>query len=223
MMKNMIAKTIIAITLAAVGILSARTAEAATVTSGSYSTTSDFQIGDFSGPGFSVHLLTGGGVFFFAPGFIDFNSGMLPAGAPFDAVNLALPSTLTNDGVTCGPNQPIMTPCSLLMTFLFAPNLLPNSNCNLPPPNQPGCTVQNQPFTMVGDMVVGNLPPLLIEGSGTFNATRVGGPGTAGVTFTFVPEPSSLILMLIGLVGVSWSRWRFGKRAGSSRSTAAAD
>src|SRR5262245_14150984 len=100
MMKNMIAKNIIAITLAAVGIISARTAEAATVTSGSYSTTTDFQIGNYSGPGFSANFLTSGGVFFFVPPppatNIDFNSGTLPAGAPFDGVNsIGSGSTLT--------------------------------------------------------------------------------------------------------------------------------
>ena len=200
-------KTLIAITLAAIGILSAGAAEATPVTNGFYHTTAFEQDGTFSGANFAVSMTVGGGVF----GVSSFNTGTINGGVGVGTI-FTSPSATVQIGInscTASPGED----CGAMLTFMFAPNLLPSSP-----------STADAPFTFSGLLTVGNVT-LNIEGGGFLHATRNDFvPGGGEVRFDFLaPEPSSLILVLIGLVAVSWSRWRFGKRAGSSRSIAAAD
>jgi hypothetical protein len=49
-------------------------------------------------------------------------------------------------------------PCGAMLTFTFAPNLLP-----------PGTSTADAPFTMTGLLTVGNVT---LDGSGTLHATN---------------------------------------------------
>ena len=182
------------------------------VEQGFYQTTAFAQTGTFSGVDFAVSLNIGGG-FFSTPSF---NTGTFHVAFGTGAGALSGPGTIQVDGVSCGtlflPGAP---DCRGDLTFIYQPNLLPTFN-----------TTGEAPFTMTGQLIVGqsNLPNVTvdIEGSGIVHATNAAGL-ESNARFDFVPEPSTVALVLSGLVAVGWGRWRAGKQAGSSRSTAAAD
>jgi len=83
-----------------------------------------------------------------------------------------------------------------------------------------GVFAGNAPFTMTGQLQIGNMF-VDIVGSGLLHAectfVPLCGPGSFQRFDFAVAEPSTVVLMLSGLAAVGWSRWRRGKRAGSSR------
>src|SRR5262245_53459634 len=138
-------KTIISIALAAaVGMLSARTAEAATVTSGFYQSGDFDQQGMVSGGNFTVnHFSTGGGVFLTLN---DFRLGFLPGpnnptfvpgvgDGAFFKDSLEPMNFVTIPGGSCGPPS---AACGIDMFFEFAPNSL----------GIMGVTTVDEPFRM---------------------------------------------------------------------------
>jgi len=187
--------------LAGVGILLAGAAEAVPVSAGSYQTNAFTQFGTFSGDsipgGFAVtNFNTGGGATInLATGRVD---GLIGGGN-------GGPGTIQIGGAPCSTviGSPVQ-PCSATLTFMFAPN-----------------PTADEPFTMTGQLFVGTAN-LLIEGTGMLHVISAGPQEELRFTFA-AAEPSTVVLVLSGLVAVGWSRWRGGKRAGRSRSTAAAD
>src|SRR5262245_21959985 len=128
-------KTIIAITLAAVGMLWARTAEAATVTSGFYTTTEEIQNGMVVGgmssaDNFTVTRFVVIPGVFLSP--IDFRNGFLPGpvfptfvpGAGVGADGDSMIGTITIPNASCGPPITKAAGCGVAMDFRFDPNTL---------------------------------------------------------------------------------------------------
>jgi hypothetical protein len=201
-------KKITVIILAAVGILLAGAAEtlAVLVDQGSFESTFHNGGGTFSGgtgsDNFEVSFLTGGGAF---TSLGTFNIGH------FD-ISFTASTTIRIGSDTCAVGG--SPTCGGSLTFSYPANLLPG-----------GPSTADAPFTMTGHLTVGS-KTITIDGSGNLHVSPTGPPFTAEdpiLARFVVAEPSTVVLVLSGLVAVGWSRWRGGKRAGSSRSTAAAD
>ena len=214
-------KKIIAIILAGVGILSAGAAETLAtplvVEQGGFFNSSFFGSGQnngaFSGDNFAVSIFaTGTGVGFeqvFTTGIYD---------VAFERGSNFLGGTIQVGDVSCQthPSNGIGPDCSGTLRFISQPlTLVPDI------PHQ-------APFTMTGQLVLGRLglPNLIveIEGSGIVsgvvnNVVLPFPPGTATgyrADYRFaVPEPSTFVLLVSGLVAVGCSRSRGGKRPGS--------
>jgi hypothetical protein len=221
-------KKIIAIILAGVGILSAGAAETRADTlvieQGFFQTFQFSQNGTFSGDNVLVsNINTAGGNFSAFPGQV-FDTGILVAGfgdwmapPPFQCCSGF--GTIEVDNVPCVliPSfvDPAAPDCGGRLTFINPP-------ITLGPPNLPdGSFAGEAPFTMTGQLVLGRpqLPNLIvdIEGSGIVHALSAGLNSNARYEFAAVPEPSSVVLVVSGLVAVGWSRWRGGKRPVSRR------
>jgi len=172
------------------------------VEQGFYQTTAFFQAGTFSGDDFAVsNLNIGGGFFSVGP----FNTGTF--NVQFGTSTFSGSGTIQVDGASCTPFfLPGAPDCRGALTFMYQPNLLPTFP-----------STGESPFTMTGQLVVGqlNLPNVTvdIEGSGIVHATNAEGINS-NARFDFaVPEPSTVVLLLSGLVVVGWSRGRGGKRS----------
>jgi len=186
------------------------------VRQGVYETTSFFQGPvTFSGDNnLAVSFSTGGGVFT-TTGILNGGVGSL---APPFLVGGGPGGTIQVDNVSC--NAPSNPNCGAALTFI-------NPVIPIGPPNMPnGVFAGDAPFTMTGQLQIGNLF-VDIVGSGFLHLEctfpTLCGPGSFARYDFVAAEPSTVVLVLSGLVAVGWSRWRGGKRAGSSRSTAAAD
>ena len=213
-------KKIVAISLTLVGILSAGATETLAaplvVEQGGFFSSiflgSGQNNGDFSGDNFAVTIFaTGTGVFgeVFTTGIWD---------VVFERGSNYLGGTIQVGDVSCQshpyPPDPAGPACSGTLRFISQPlTLVPD-------------IVHEAPFTMTGQLVLGRLglPDLIvdIEGSGIVSGmVHTGvfpfptpGPATAySADYRFgVPEPSTVVLVLSGLVAVGWSRRRRGKR-----------
>jgi len=212
----------IAIILGVVGILSGGAAETLAaplvVEQGSYVTFGSFCCGGilssdgatFSGDNFAVsNLGTHESNFFeqvFITGILDVRFGSLgPAGSH---------GTIQVGDVSCDVTfspSPGVPNCGAALRFVHSP-------IAIIPPNPQGSSAQ-APFTMTGQLVLGRsgLPDLIvdIEGSGNVTATPFFDDafpsGVSGYIATYefaVPEPSTVVLVLSGLVAVGWSRRR---------------
>jgi PEP-CTERM motif len=225
-------KKVIAIILAGVGILSAGAAETRAdsfvIEQGFFETRGFSQIGTFSGEDVLVSdISTPGGNFrgqVFDTAQRPSHRGTLVAG--FGRFPGADGSTLPGSGtievgdVNCElipPAAPAGPACGGTLTFI-------NSPITIGPPNLPGGSFAGEaPFTMTGQLVLANLT-VDIEGSGIVHAfqctTITGQPGPcqfgSNARYEFaaasVPEPSTVVLLLSGLVAVGGRRWRGGKR-----------
>jgi hypothetical protein len=221
-------KKTVAIMLAGLGILLAGAAETVAdplvVKQGFFQTFAFFQEGTFSGDDFAVSdLVTGGGTFFgqvFVP-----NNGILTGEfGTLATINIPIVQGTIHIGAGSCPTTFEDPQCGGFLTFQNPPITIPS---NFPADDN---FFGEAPFTMVGQLEVGNLT-VAIEGSGIVHAGRCTSFGQPGPCFDgsfaryefAAPEPSTLVLMLSGLVAVGLSRWRGGKRARSSRSTAAAN
>jgi hypothetical protein len=198
-------KRIIASILGVIGILSTGAAETLAtplvVEQGFYFTHQDFVTGGisnfdqatFSGDHFAVFNLGTHEVDHFEDVFI---TGVLDV-----ETGLGSHGTLQVGNVSCQiTNEP---DCSAALRFIHAPLTIP--------PNFPGGVVGEVPFTMTGQLGLSNLR-VDIEGSGMVTGTvftdidgRVTG-SNAQYTFAPVPEPSTIVLMLSGLVAIGWRR-----------------
>jgi hypothetical protein len=172
---------------------------------GLYQIAPGFMSGTFSGDNFAVTgLNTNGGVPSVSQGL---TTGIVVASFG----SLASGVTTTSGTIQVGNDMCMPafgTPnCGGTLTFTNSP---------LPPPNLQNADV---PFMMTGQLVLPNLT-VDIAGTGTLQWRPFLFTGSA--TYQF-PEPSTVVLALSGLVALGWSRWRGGKRAGSSRSTATPD
>ncbi len=212
-------KKIGAIVVALVGVLSAGAAETLAaplvVEQGgffnSFFVDSGQNGGAFSGDNFAVSIFAvGTGVGFeqvFTTGIYD---------VAFERGSLYLGGTIQVGDVSCQSHpDPAGPACSGTLRFISQPlTLIPD-------------IVHEAPFTMTGQLVLGRLglPDLIveIEGSGIVSGSVHTGvlvppfpPRTAtGYTAVYsfgVPEPSTVVLVLSGLVAVGWSRRRRGKR-----------
>jgi len=215
-------KKIVAIGVALVGVLSAGAAETLAaplvVEQGFYSTFGSFCCGGtlssdeatFSGDNFAVsNLGTHESNFFeqvFITGILDVRFGSLgPAGSH---------GTIQVGDVSCDVTfspSPGVPDCGAALRFVHSP-------ITIPPTNPQGFSGQ-APFTMTGQLVLGRLglPDLTvdIEGSGIVTGTPFFddafpfGVGSYIARYEFaVPEPSTVVLVLSGLVAVGWSRRR---------------
>ena len=224
-------KKVIAIILAGVGMLGAGAAETRAdsfvVEQGFFETARSTQFGTFSGVStfsgdtFRVSVSTGGGNFggqVFTP-----DTGILVAGfgnilglPAFEASRVILGSGTIQVGtdVHCEMFPSIPVPgapdCGGIMTFTNPPITL-----------APGSTAGQETFTMTGQLHLGDLIED-IAGSGIVLATSGASFNDSALYNFSVPEPSTVVLVLSGLVAVvGWSRWR-GRNAGRvSWSTAA--
>ena len=209
-------KKTIAIILGLVGILSAGATETLAaplvVEQGGFFSSiflgSGQNNGDFSGDNFAVTIFaTGTGVFgeVFTTGIWD---------VVFERGSNFLGGTIQVGDVSCQSHpDPTGPACSGTLRFVSQPlTLVPD-------------TLHEAPFTMTGQLVLGRLglPDLIveIEGSGIVSGVveTAGIPqppplppitGTAyRADYRFaVPEPSTVVLVLSGLVAVGWSRRR---------------
>jgi hypothetical protein len=189
------------------------------VRQGVYETTSSIQDATFSGDNnLAVSFTTSGGIGstqVFTTGILDGGLGSL--GPPF-LVGGGPGGTIQVDNVSC--NTPANPNCGAALRFI-------NPVIPIGPPNMPnGVFAGDAPFTMTGQLQIGTLF-VDIVGSGFVHAECTSptlcGPGSFQRYDFVAAEPSTVVLVLSGLVAVGWSRWRGGKRAGSSRSTATAD
>jgi len=207
-------KKTIAIILGLVGILSAGATETLAaplvVEQGGFFSSiflgSGQNNGDFSGDNFAVTIFaTGTGVFggVFTTGIWD---------VVFERGSNFLGGTIQVGDVSCQSHpDPAGPACSGTLRFISQPlTLVPD-------------IVHEAPFTMTGQLVLGRLglPDLIveIEGSGivsgvveTVVLSPPFPPGTVNAyraVYSFgVPEPSTVVLVLSGLVAVGWSRRR---------------
>jgi hypothetical protein len=217
-------KKTVAIILAGLGILLAGAAEILAapfvVESGFYQTSQFNQLAVFSGDNFAVSVTAGGGTLFgqvFAPG-----TGIVPAGfgifPGFQGFLAPGPGNIQINGIDCLTNNNAASPCGGVLTFTITPITLPPELVGLP-------FTGEAPFTMTGQLVSFN-EKIDIVGSGIMHVSQCPNNNCEATFARYdfaVAEPSTVVLVLSGLVAVGWSRWRGGKRAGSSRSTAAAD
>jgi len=207
----------IALTLAGLGILSVGAAETRAdpllVTQGFFQTFQFFNQGTFSGDNFAVSdINTAGGNFSAFPGQV-FDTGIIVAGfghvsgAPPSAFVPAGTGTIKVGNVSCQMIpifDPTLPACGGVMTFINPP--IP-----IPPNLQSGDPFTAEaPFTMTGQLVLQDLV-VDIQGSGILHAlTNDGFMNSARYQFA-VPEPSTVLLLVIGLVAVGGRRWRGGK------------
>jgi hypothetical protein len=224
-------KKIIAIILAGGGILSAGAtetrADSFVVEQGFYQSSAFSQQATFSGDDFAVNYNLAGGIFGGSAREMFYETGIFVAGfgrwTPPPAVPNVFfaggPGTIQVGNVSCQLPFPIPAPpgtpdCGGFLTFS-------NQPMGLPPIGS--MFTGEAPFTMTGQLVVsqmGGLPNLIvdIEGSGIVQAEEIGMPS---VRYEFaavsVPEPSTVVLLLSGLVAVGGRRWRGGKRPVSRR------
>jgi len=198
-------KKIIAIILAGVGILLAGAAETLAVPVERGFVESDFHSrrATFSDATFEVsNFAVGGGAFTslgtFNTGTFDFSIGN---GSGTGTLRIGSVSCVLNSGPGCGGT----------LTFIYPANLLPDVT-----------STADATFTMTGHLTLGSTT-LAIEGSGIVHVGPTGSLTDPILARFVVAEPSTVVLVLSGLVAVGWSRSRGGKRAGRSRSTAAPD
>ena len=209
-------KKTIAIILGLVGILSAGATETLAaplvVEQGGFFSSiflgSGQNNGDFSGDNFAVTIFaTGTGVFggVFTTGIWD---------VVFERGSNFLGGTIQVGDVSCQSHpDPAGPACSGTLRFISQPlTLVPD-------------IVHEAPFTMTGQLVLGRLglPDLIveIEGSGIVSGVvetagsfqppplpPITGTASRAVYSFAVPEPSTVVLVLSGLVAVGWSRRR---------------
>ena len=208
-------KKIVAISLTLIGILSAGAAETLAaplvVEQGGFFSSiflgSGQNNGDFSGDNFAVTIFaTGTGVFggLFTTGIWD---------VVFERGSNFLGGTIQVGDVSCQTFPGTGPACSGTLRFISQPlTLVPN-------------IVHEAPFTMTGQLVLGRLglPDLIveIEGSGIVTGVvetagsfqppplpPITGTASRAVYSFAVPEPSTVVLVLSGLVAVGWSRRR---------------
>ena len=214
-------KKIVAISLILIGILSAGAAETLAaplvIEQGVFSNAIFFGTGRndgaFSGDNFAVSIFaTGTGVGFgevFTTGIWD---------VAFERGSNFLGGTIQVGEVSCQTFPGTGPACSGTLRFISQPlTLVPN-------------IVHEAPFTMTGQLVLGRLglPDLIveIEGSGIVSGVvetagsfqppplpPITGTASRAVYSFAVPEPSTVVLVLSGLVTIGWSRRRRGKRA----------
>jgi hypothetical protein len=209
-------KKTVAIILAGLGILLPGAAEtlADVVTQGFYQADQFNQTANFSGNNLTVSITsTSGGAIVsqvFTTGIVDARFGpgggtpLIPAAGsiqvPNDSCTFIFSSTGSCGGVLRFTNNPVIP---------------------IGPPNMPnGVFAGDAPFTMTGDLVTPTGTTHIEMGSGFVHAQCTpSGPfclnSFARYDFA-VAEPSTVVLVLSGLVAFGWSRWRGGKRAGSS-------
>ena len=219
-------KKIVAIILGLVGLLSAGAAETLAaplvVEQGVFANSAFFgdgrNDGAFSGDNFAVSIFaTGTGVGFgevFTTGIWD---------VAFERGSNFLGGTIQVGDVSCQSHpDPAGPACSGTLRFISQPlTLVPN-------------IVHEAPFTMTGQLVLGRLglPDLIveIEGSGIVSGVvetagsfqppplpPITGTASRAVYSFGVPEPSTVVLVLSGLVAIGSSRRRGGKRPASRR------
>lgn len=210
-------KKIVAISLTLIGILSAGATETLAtplvVEQGFFFNSAFFgdgqNSGAFSGDNFAVSIFaTGTGVGFgevFTTGIWD---------VAFERGSNFLGGTIQVGDVSCQSHpDPAGPACSGTLRFISQPlTLVPN-------------IVHEAPFTMTGQLVLGRLglPDLIveIEGSGIVSGVvetagsfqppplpPITGTASRAVYSFAVPEPSTVVLVLSGLVAVGWSRRR---------------
>jgi hypothetical protein len=216
-------KKIIAVILGVVGILSAGAAEALAIPlvveqGGFFNSVGFFEIMNgaaFSGNNFAVSIFavgTGVGGFeqVFTTGIYDvaFERGSHFLGGRIQVADVSCESHPDPDGPACSGNLRLINqPLPFVAEFPPVPH--------------------EAPFTMTGQLVLGRLglPDLIfdIEGSGIVTGVVESGvlpPPFPPITvtnyrvthqFAAVPEPSTVILVLSGLVAVGGRRWRGGK------------
>jgi len=211
-------KKIMAIIFGMVGILSSGAAETRAsplvVDEGFFQSFAFFNIGTFSGDNFAVsNVNTGGGNLSAFPGQ-PFDTGILVAGfghfsgAPPNAFIPGGTGTVQIGNVSC-QLSPVVIPgapdCGGVLTFINPP-------ITLPPNLTPGVSFTGEaPFTMTGQLVLGQMgqSDLIVDivGSGVLHAlTNDGVMNSARYEFAAVPEPSTVVLVVSGLVAVGWSR-----------------
>lgn len=188
-------KKVLVILLALSGFLGASAAKATPITTGSYLVTNFIQSGAFSGGDVVVsNVSTAGGT-----GTGLFNTGTMVGRFGLSSIFVGPTFTVQIGSDSCSANGAPNPTCGADLTFTFAPNLDPPG---------PELVVIDTPFTMTGLVTVGAVTRN-IEGSGTLHAELTGLAQTSNVRFTFaaVPEPSSVLLMLVALIAmVGWSR-----------------
>jgi PEP-CTERM motif len=204
---------IIAIILAVVGILSTGAAETRAdsfvIKQGFYENSFNHQAATFSGDNFAVDYFLGGGNFSVETGTLVALFGQWtppPAIPPVFGFGSGFGTIHVSD-VSCDVGAP---ECGGFLTFTHSPIVVP--------PHE--VFSGEAPFTMTGTLVLGQLgnPNMIVDiaGSGIVHVTVdpfVENGSLARYEFASVPEPSTVALVMSGLVAAGWSRWRGGKRS----------
>jgi PEP-CTERM motif len=217
-------KKIIAIVLAVAGILLTGAAETRAdsfvVKQGFYETAATFQQAKFSGDNFAVDYSIGGGIFLGDARVMFFETGTLVAGFGRWTPPPSVPDVFFGPGdgtiqvgdVSCQPANDAGQPdCGGFLTFT-------NSPMGLPPPDK--FFAAEAPFTMTGQLILSQMgfPNMIVDvkGTGIVHVTldpNVESGELVRYEFATVPEPSTVVLVMSGLVAAGWSRWRGGKRS----------
>jgi hypothetical protein len=204
-------KKIIAIILAVVGILSTGAAETRAdsfvIKQGFYENSFFHQDATFSGDNFAVDYFLGGGNFHVETGTLvaAFGDWTPPPAIPAVFFGSGFGPIQVGD-VSCDVGAP---ECGGFLTFTHSPIVVP--------PHE--VFSGEAPFTMTGKLVLGQLgnPNIVVDiaGSGIVHVTVdpfVENGSLARYEFAAVPEPSTVVLVMSGLVAAGWSRWHNGKR-----------